>query len=372
MTLSKFSFDNKYWKLNEVSFGDFNLLVGQSGVGKTKILRALQRVCDCVVSHAVKASGCHWKLELDIGENVFRWEAEVGLNTPLFGDVFFSMEELSCNGREIISRNDNKNSFTFNGKSLPRLDKRQSGVSLLQYDPIIAPVYSSLSEFTFSTASDLESASWFAGETGIRVDELRNKCTSIHELRKMINIPLLLKAWLLMTEFRDEYKRLEDEFKQIFPTVKSVTVKAYSKGKLNLFNPLEALDLQIEEEGVGVVGSSEISAGMAKTFLLLAEIRLAYSGAVIVIDEIENSLGVNCLPHLMDCFLSRADLQFILTSHHPYVINNIPWKYWKLVTRKGSVVTVKNASEIPVLQSASSLEKFTRLLNLEEYEEAIR
>ena len=44
----------------------------------------------------------------------------------------------------------------------------------------------------------------------------------------------------------------------------------------------------------------------------------------------------------------------------------------RLVTREGSVVTVKDVASIPEFDSASSLEKFTQLMNLEEYEEAIR
>jgi hypothetical protein len=83
-------------------------------------------------------------------------------------------------------------------------------------------------------------------------------------------------------------------------------------------------------------------------------------------------MGVNCLPEITDHFLRYSDLQFILTSHHPYVINNIPWQYWKLVTREGSEVTVKDATSVSALSTASSLDRFTQLLNLEEYAEAIR
>jgi hypothetical protein len=69
---------------------------------------------------------------------------------------------------------------------------------------------------------------------------------------------------------------------------------------------------------------------------------------------------------------SKAPLmQFILTSHHPYIINNIPWKTWQLVTRKGGYVRVTNATQIPHLQTASSMEKFIQLINLPEYEEGI-
>jgi len=43
MRIKRFSYENKAtgWKLEPMEFGDFNLLVGVSGVGKSKILDAL-------------------------------------------------------------------------------------------------------------------------------------------------------------------------------------------------------------------------------------------------------------------------------------------------------------------------------------------
>jgi len=62
----------------------------------------------------------------------------------------------------------------------------------------------------------------------------------------------------------------------------------------------------------------------------------------------------------------------MITSHHPYVINNIPTKYWKVVTRQGPTVSVIEADEIPELQTKSAHEKFILLVNSQAYEEGIR
>ena len=44
-------------------------------------------------------------------------------------------------------------------------------------------------------------------------------------------------------------------------------------------------------------------------------------GSVILIDEFENSLGVNCLDEITEDVVKESRrLQFILTSHHPYII----------------------------------------------------
>ena len=78
----------------------------------------------------------------------------------------------------------------------------------------------------------------------------------------------------------------------------------------------------------------------------------------------ENSLGINCMPELTNFILDKSpDLQFILTSHHPYIINNLPWQTWQVVSRSGSSIKATKATDISALDTASSLDKFTQLIN---------
>ena len=77
------------------------------------------------------------------------------------------------------------------------------------------------------------------------------------------------------------------------------------------------------------------------------------------------------MPELTRFLRTRTDCQFILTSHHPYVINNIPMATWKLVTRKGGLVRVTSASDIPALRGASHHEAVLRPINHPEFEEGI-
>jgi len=46
-----------------------------------------------------------------------------------------------------------------------------------------------------------------------------------------------------------------------------------------------------------------------------------------------------------DLIHENKTLQFIATSHHPYIINNIPYEYWKIVTRQGGHIRICNASD---------------------------
>ena len=109
---------------------------------------------------------------------------------------------------------------------------------------------------------------------------------------------------------------------------------------------------------------------MYVTLTYLIEITSAPEGSVFVVDEFENSLGINCMPQLTDFILDKSpNLQFILTSHHPYIINNIPWKTWQLVSKTNGTIRSRKAVDIPTLNTASSLDKFTQLINLLDHEE---
>jgi predicted ATPase len=111
---------------------------------------------------------------------------------------------------------------------------------------------------------------------------------------------------------------------------------------------------------------------MLRALGLLVDLTLAPPGTLVLLDEFENSLGVNCMGPLTDFMLSRtSELQFIITSHHPYIINNIPMAHWKLVQRRGGTVHVTPASEIPALQGPSAQDGFIRLINSPEFEEGM-
>lgn len=101
------------------------------------------------------------------------------------------------------------------------------------------------------------------------------------------------------------------------------------------------------------ISATEMSSGMLRTLSLIVDIRAAPPGSVVVIGELENSLGVNCMPEVIDSLLERDDCQFILTSHHPYIIDNIPVHAWKLVQRHGSEVRIKPVTSFPDFDAGS-------------------
>ncbi len=63
--------------------------------------------------------------------------------------------------------------------------------------------------------------------------------------------------------------------------------------------------------------------------------------------------------------------QFIMTSHHPYIINNIDISSWKVFYRNGLDVEILNGESLKKKFLSSKQEHFTQLINNKFYSEGI-
>jgi len=381
MAITKFQFVDNFrgWTLNEMSFSTFNLLVGVSGVGKTRILQALQSIQSTGLSGTRRANGCSWKLELESEGIKFLWDAETSLvaaDNSQSPKIPRFIREKIIRDDEIVLIDRSEDRFCFNRTELPKLKNTESAISLLGDEESIAPINRALHRFIFSNLSSFPN--YMPYDTH-RLKEIQMRYHDFNALREATDVPRLVKAYISQEDYPDKFQIIKDKYSEILDTVCDVRL-----GKLRELDPSNADDahpsevdwlaIGVKEYSVnGWITNQRLSSGMLRVFVHLVELEMAPSGTVIVIDEFENSLGVNCLPELIDRFLERSnELQFIFTSHHPYIINNVPSKWWKIVTRKGSTVTVLDEASIPALKTDSAHEKFILLMNLKEYEEGIQ
>ena len=106
---------------------------------------------------------------------------------------------------------------------------------------------------------------------------------------------------------------------------------------------------------------------MYRTLSQIVTLTLADDGDVILIDEFENGLGINCIDNLADMALEPdANIQIIMTSHHPYIINAIPFNDWRIVSRTGSNVSVNTAKDLN-LGTHSKHDAFMQLIQTSAY-----
>jgi hypothetical protein len=381
----EFADEDSKWILEPITFSTINLLVGVSGVGKSRILRALSTTASCGAGVAPAPPTARWALRATVDNQRFDWEVETGAavdagpNTETDGPLvlvshsrarrgqFLKERLIDGHGNLVASRDGDE--VVFSGKATPKLKPTESLISLLQKEDLITPLHESLSHVFMSSIPEFEFTFWPRKQIARWGREIQ----SIDQLRQAVRVPLLVRFDLLQRLAPDEYEGVVASFSEIFDTVKSVKVGPAAKLLRGSSDEEEeedeSLTVAVEEEGISrPLRLRELSSGMRRTLRHLAEVALAPSGSTILIDEYENSLGVNCLPSVTRHLLNRArDIQLIATSHHPYVINNIDLKHWRVVARRGCSVRVVSAAEIPELQTASRQEAFVRLMNSDTY-----
>ena len=135
---------------------------------------------------------------------------------------------------------------------------------------------------------------------------------------------------------KSKFEAIQQHFTSIFPNIAELSANALDIGNGNII-PLA----NFREVGVnGFAPISELSSGMLKVLLILTDIQILPDDSVYILDEYENSLGVNAIDFLPEYWLEYAyNKQPLITSHHPYIINNIPIENWILVNRNGRSIS---------------------------------
>ena len=146
--------------------------------------------------------------------------------------------------------------------------------------------------------------------------------------------------------------RLQD----VFPSIEDL--------KIDFLDNTNYYTLFIKENNKWIPKES-ISSGMLKSIYILVAISFNLGNTVVLLDELENSLGVNCLDEITDYIVDEAEgnTQFILTSHHPYIINHIPERYWRIVSQNNGIISSQKANDVGIGTVGNRQDKFFQLIN---------
>lgn len=362
-------------------FSDLNLLVGISGAGKTSILKAISNLKR--IANGESINGVKWDVEFLTTDHIrYHWLGEFEVKKAR-SPIKIEEDEVNSNDGEnkvsiiretllkdqevLIARN--QEVIEFKHSKTPKLPSYLSCIELFNQEEDVFPVRQEFNKMIFNPLKFNISYSTF--------DKfLRNyEYTEYNSLYKLQSSQLDISDKLLINyqKYPDTFEIIKRKFLDIFPQVEDLKIESLKPFSLTrsglLKNPPY---IQIKEKNSHVwILEPNISSGMIKSLMFLATIELSPDGSVILIDEFENSLGVNCLDTLTeDLLVNYRDLQFIITSHHPYIINNISAAYWKIVTRKGGVIQVHNAADFHI--SKTRQKAFIDLINvLEEFPQGI-
>lgn len=381
MRINSFKYYNKAleWKLEPLKFNDFTLLIGASGVGKTQILDAILALKE--IADGASLKGVEWEIEFEtVNQLKYKWEGSFenkGIDTHLYrlGDKEkipernksrILYENVYVNKKQIVKRT--RDEIIFNEGKTPRLSQQESVIKLLKEEDTITPAFLGFKKIIFNDYP--ESRTSGVPFNIFDVQKLLKKYQTLESIRKS-DEDVKTKLFLAYKNVPSAFKKIKEHFIEFFPQVENIKIEPLeTEGDMPPFIKEQPF-IQIREAGVKEwIYQFRVSSGMFRALMHIGELYLASEGTVILIDEFENSLGINCIDELTAELLSAGrDLQFIITSHHPYIINNIDFKHWKLVTRnKGKVKTLEPET---LSLGKSKHDAFIQLINLDQYKNGI-
>ena len=354
-------------KIERVVFNDdITLLVGLSGVGKTQILNAIEYSLKLAVNKNLRLEPYNTTLCFQIGEEVYVWSYRIQQDhtEDIFESkeikYFFAYEKLQNIKGDILMQRTSDTIQVTGYDKVPTPKKDESLLVQYSEDAFVKPIISEMLklypieiEMDVRGAIAQESFNMFKAKIKESFKENEKQ-----PFEKFSHLPVPLKIYITKKYYPQMYAQIFSAVKELFMEINSIDI-------------VEDPDREIYMVAIDVYGKRllqhEISNGMLKTIYYIVELISMSKNSLVLIDEFENGLGVNCIDVLAELLLGeRRDLQFVITSHHPKIINQISNKKWKIIER--DIATVKNftAEEYGIMHSQH--DAYFNLINRWEFE----
>ena len=354
-------------KIERIAFNeDITLLVGLSGVGKTQILNAIEYSMKLAVNKNLRLEPYEVSVCFQIGDEEYVWSYKI--QQDYAEDIIESKEIKYCfvyeklqNSKGDILMQRTPDTIEVAGYDKVPTPKKDESL-LVQYseDSFVKPIISEMSklypiEIDIDVRGAIAQDSFNMFKAKIK-DSLKGKERPPFE--KFSHLPVPLKIYITKEYYPEMYAQIFSAVKELFMEINNIDIVEDSARELYMV----AIDVYGKK-----LMQHEISNGMLKTIYYIVELITMSANSLVLIDEFENGLGVNCIDVLAELLLSeRKDLQFIITSHHPKIINQISNRKWKIIER--DIATVKNstAEEYGIMHSQH--DAYFNLINRWEYE----
>jgi predicted ATPase len=320
-------------------------------------------------------NGIKWSRDfLDSKEKQYSWSGEFSVTDEIAEDdddlkenkSTIISENLVCDDEVLIERKGNI--IKFKNQDVPKLLPNKSAIYLLKEDPIDNIVNEINKILLYDHTYSMGIQDSFFGYDKTKMSTEYKSTNDIFNSK--LNIPTKL-VWASIND-KILFSKIEKIFCDIFPFIEGIRIDILDNTDLSAAPPFfrDALFIQIKEKNIEKwIPQFKISSGMFNALMHLCELYLCAENSIILIDELENSLGINCLGPISDEIVDNTkNTQFIITSHHPTIINSIEYNSWKVVTRNANNVLVSKY-DVDTMESAH--DPYVQLINSIQYSDGI-
>jgi predicted ATPase len=339
------------WSLEELTFINFNLIVGKNAVGKSRILRIINALANLIKG------------------NILPVAMETGYYKVIFKDSALPSKRGRTPNPDIeyefeIHNNKVKKEFLKVGSEV-KLDRKSEGFGTIYFDSEAKNIAIQVPETTLATTSRRDSKQhpffdtlhqWansvryveFSDDSQKNILLMGNNLATPQVKNEMTpgqNFHLLLKSSL--DKFgRSLISTVISDMQQIGYEITDFGLMPISGLSTPIINLGVPQTLYIKESGIDKkLPQYEISAGMFRaisTLILLHTIKLERKPSCVLIDDIGEGLDYDRATKLISIVINHAEedySQFCMTTNDRFVMNKVPLDYWCVVARNKGLVT---------------------------------
>lgn len=360
------------YKIENMEFDpDFSLLVGTSGAGKTMVLNALRDCCRlaCGKNLSLISYGFSAQMEFSLpdGEkNIHRYLWSVSVDAlPVFdkteeANLLIQNESLTMDNGTFIFKRDKDGTKVIDFTSVPQPKENESLISQYRKEKTVKDIFREFDK-VYMRSFEMDMRDTTAPFIFREVCKYYQE-SNISPIRDIggIDMSPFDRLGVIQHVQPDMFKKLQKnilaEYQAIFPEVDCVMYKQAEDSYYGI---------AIRTNGNWIY-QRQISSGMLKTLWNIIYLLVLPRNSVLMIDELENGLGINCIDSVSEMLMTeREDIQRIVTSHHPYIINTIPMERWKIIERDKNVIKAFSAKQLQI--GNSKHEAYLQLVNRLQY-----
>lgn len=354
--------------IDRIELNDINLLVGVSGAGKTTILRVLSHFISIICKSQSVVDECCFTMNFSINNlesiDTYEWRISTTKSSMVdrissgIGAFIVDEEVLYKNNEKILSREKGKPLFIKGFFSVPQIPSDKSTIAVFKDESIFDGIKLS---FASAVTTEWQNVAYMTSDVRLyddifNLDELKRISYGDMALY-MSMLPLVIRLKVADVTMPEKFLEYKEKITDIFPYIKDIKTVFLDKNQEYVISICMDNNIWVTQD--------KISSGIIKTMNVLSYIFFNFKGSLIIIDEIENSLGVNCLDEVIDSIVECVydnNAQAILTSHHPYIINNIDSENWKIVSQTSGKISTVSATDVGI--GLGDRDKFFELINI--------